>query len=218
MFTIYRVITQEVCTLKFVHPTNRKLTDTLERLQYTDADYKSIIDLTSQGPMLNGDRKAQVVKSQLNAQQIGKLGKLLPQRCPEEVSECDGRDGAPLWVSIGTDVYDITGTYSPYSYVTCEVLIKTVAFPFSSDEERSELTSNPGGSIPLLGNPKLRDTKELINRLDPYRCAVIRSRKTPKSIPSPRNYTPTMLGWYDNPRMGFYTAINGIVYDFTGKQ
>lgn len=58
--------------------------------------------------MLKTNRKAQVVKSQLNVSSQH-IGKLLPQRCPEEVSECDGRDGAPLWINIGIDVYDITG-------------------------------------------------------------------------------------------------------------
>lgn len=90
--------------------------DTLERLHYNAADYKNIIRLTSQGPMLNDNRKAQVVKRKLDVSSQH-MGKLLPQRCPEEVAECDGQDGARLCISIGIDVYNITGAYIPSSYL-----------------------------------------------------------------------------------------------------
>jgi len=38
------------------------------------------------------------------------LGKLLQYKQDDEITQNDGRDGRPLWITIGVHVYDISGT------------------------------------------------------------------------------------------------------------
>lgn len=145
------------------------------------------------------------------------IGKLLTQRCSEEVAEYNGQNGAPLWVSIGMDIYDITGAYFHNRSPTSDELIRTTDFEFSDDEERRILTSNPGSGISMVGFNTITDKKGLMNRLAPYKRALFGHKRPDTMEPGSLTFTPTMLAWYDNPCSGIYTAVDGIVYDITCK-
>ena len=88
-------------------------------------------------------------------------------------------------------------------------------FSFESHEEEDQLRSNPGGvpeTLPVSGDAHVN----LLERLLPFKCALVDgTRGSKKPVLEP--YTPSMLRWHDNPTAGMYTAINGIVYDVTGK-
>lgn len=85
---------------------------TLQQLPYlTLKDYNEIVSLTSLGPVLRKTTlkgKAVEVEVQRTVQPIGQLAM---RRRAEEIAECNGQNGAPLYITIGINVYDITGTY-----------------------------------------------------------------------------------------------------------
>lgn len=44
---------------------------------------------------------------------IQPIGKLLMYKRHEEIAEHNGKNGMPLWISVGTDVYDVTSESRP---------------------------------------------------------------------------------------------------------
>jgi hypothetical protein len=64
---------------------------------------------TSKGPTLvDGHPQADTIRAEFRDILLP-LGKLLEKRRPEEVAEYDGLNGAPMFVTIDVDVFDITG-------------------------------------------------------------------------------------------------------------
>ncbi|KAI4868876.1 hypothetical protein F4820DRAFT_408985 [Hypoxylon rubiginosum] len=110
----------------------------------------------------------------------------------EEVAEYNGLNGAPIWVSLGNTIYNITH------------------FPFTSDDERRILVQRSWGKVTLDANYRI----DLINRLEPYKCGKVKRVKL-EPLNQLFTYTPRMLRLHDNPRNGIYIAIHGLVYDVT---
>lgn len=79
-------------------------------MDYTAKDYSEIVTGSPIGPMLirSGDRRVQALRTRFR-RSFQPIGKLFMQRRSEEVAEFDGEHGIRLWISIGLDVYDITG-------------------------------------------------------------------------------------------------------------
>jgi hypothetical protein len=58
--------------------------------------------------LIEGDARADAVRTAFNRTLLP-LGKLLPAVRWEELAECNGQDGSPLWISIEIDIFDIRG-------------------------------------------------------------------------------------------------------------
>ncbi|KAK8119752.1 uncharacterized protein PG998_004378 [Apiospora kogelbergensis] len=155
---------------------------------------RELITLSPLGPKLreDGHPGADQIRSKL-IQICPKMGKLLVPRTADEISEYDGQEGMPLWIVIGTTVYDIT------------------KFTYSTQREKTQLTENPGGRPKTLpDDPEVYD--DLLLRLFPFRCALFRGQKAPPKT-ALSLFTPSMLRWHDNPTAGMYIAVDGIVYN-----
>ncbi|KAI1077892.1 hypothetical protein F5B20DRAFT_549671 [Whalleya microplaca] len=173
------------------------ISDVLKERNATDNDYSAIVKLGSWGPYLvSSDDRADLIRNQFK-NSIQPVGKLMLGKRPEEISECNGQvNGMPAWIVSGTQVYDITN------------------FPFQSAEERAELMQYAGGPLPdplSTSDPRQAD---LLNRLGPYACAYV-AHANNEGISTPTHFTLQMLRWHDNPDLGCYIAIAGIVYDIT---
>ncbi|KAI0011442.1 hypothetical protein F4779DRAFT_573835 [Xylariaceae sp. FL0662B] len=121
------------------------------------------------------------------------IGRMLRFVQPEEIAEHDGSHGSSRWLVLGADVYDVTR-----SFLT------------SDDEKRligiDETWRDVSGA---------KTVEDLLEALGPYRCALVRPSKG-KSRAKSQVFTMRSLRWHDNPDMGFYVAINDIVYDLSG--
>lgn len=130
------------------------------------------------------------------------LGKLLRPLRTQEIAERNGEAGKSLWITAGDDVFDLTN------------------FPFGSDHERAVLTSRPGSSpMSAISQDEDLNADEVLERLWPYRCAVV-AKATPPRGPDMKDeiiMTANEVGWYIYPEDGMYTIIDGDVYDLTGK-
>ncbi|KAK7926597.1 cytochrome b5 [Apiospora marii] len=150
--------------------------------------------MTPLGPMLRNDGHpaADDIRGKLG-QVCKKVGKLLIPRTAEQIAEYDGEEGMPMWIVIGTTVYDIT------------------TFTFGTQMEKGQLTENPGGRPKRL--PDDPDVYEdLLKRLQPFRCALFEGIKALRKTVLPP-FTPAMLGWHDNPTSGMYISVDGIIYN-----
>ncbi|KAK3319857.1 hypothetical protein B0T19DRAFT_273521 [Cercophora scortea] len=123
----------------------------------------------------------------------GKL--LIPRRLPD-ILEHDGREGRPLWITIGTKVYDITN------------------FPFENEEEKKALLDAPPGAAALDAFYEDVNTNSLSRRLQAYQCATVRQpmirHKRKLDV-----FTMRFLGRYISPGVGLWTVIDANVYDLT---
>ncbi|KAL7623819.1 hypothetical protein AAE478_005375 [Parahypoxylon ruwenzoriense] len=169
------------------------ITDILRRRGCTSDQFRELITFTQSGcrTLVRDNELAQEIRGEFG-KTIGSLGTQWVERYPEEVSECNGINGSPTWVTFGTAIYDIT------------------SFPFASGKERELLIQRSNGQVALF--PEDSYSSDLPDRLRPYRCGTL---ITP---PEKRNnrltpLTMNMLRWRDNPAMGVYVAINGQVWD-----
>ncbi|KAI1473874.1 hypothetical protein K445DRAFT_380391 [Daldinia sp. EC12] len=147
-----------------------------------------------QGPTLAQDVRADAVRAKLSTS-IKPLGKLILQKRIEELAECNGQNGRPAWTSWGPFIFDITN------------------FPTSSAEEKEALAEGCGGPLPQILIRTEDETKQLLERLNPYTCAYL---YVPQPARNMRYFTQDMLRWYDNPSCGIYIALGGGVYDISG--
>jgi hypothetical protein len=71
---------------------------------------KQLLHLGKLGPSLrtDGDRNAAAIRARLGSE-IFSLGKLIVPTRLEEIAEYDGTNGMPVWVTISTNVYDLSG-------------------------------------------------------------------------------------------------------------
>ncbi|KAK7996473.1 hypothetical protein PG989_004513 [Apiospora arundinis] len=166
------------------------------QMGYPTADMirRELITLNTLGPKLreDGHPGADQIRGELT-KSCPNIGKLLLPRTAEQISEYDGEGGMPLWIILGTTVYDIT------------------RFSFGTQREQAQLTQNPGSRpTSLPDDPDAYD--DLLKRLQPFRCALFEGQKAPKKMTLPL-FTPNMLKWHDNPTAGMYIAIDGIVYN-----
>lgn len=187
-----------------------------KELGYGTADdiRRELVTVGPLGPslLMHGHPHAVEIRGEFH-HSLRPIGKLLVRKKLEVIAEHNGQHDMPLWIIIGSDVYDITGeSYLPIQDAGPDVVAE---FPFGSHEEECQLRSNPGGvptTLPVSGDAQAN----LLERLLPFKCALVGgARGSKKAALEP--YTPGMLRWHDNPTAGMYTAVNGIVYDVTGK-
>ncbi|KAH8681754.1 hypothetical protein BX600DRAFT_491920 [Xylariales sp. PMI_506] len=176
------------------------ITEACRALGYCTAEKicDEMLTIGPSGPMLRVKqcRNAAQIRAQFR-KSILPIGKVLMERKIHEIAEYNGTNGMPTWITIGPEVFDLTG------------------FHAIDAQEWQSLTQNPGGTPEAL--PPLTSSlyNELITRLRPYRCALVASstRKATRHVLYP--FTHDMLKWHDNPSAGCYTAIDNIVYDIS---
>ncbi|KAI8957311.1 hypothetical protein F5Y11DRAFT_340083 [Daldinia sp. FL1419] len=169
------------------------ITDELEARGATEDDYRAIITLGPEGPTLNRDERANIIREGLRTR-IKRIGKLATRRLVEEIAEYNGQNGQPAWTMFGLLVFDITN------------------FPARSPHEADELRKSAGQRLSIELTRTDSEMKDILERLDPYVCAYVRPPPLPRNL---RVFTPTMLRWYDNPSLGVYIALKGAVYDIS---
>ncbi|KAI0008415.1 hypothetical protein F4779DRAFT_451025 [Xylariaceae sp. FL0662B] len=174
------------------------ITGAVRQLGLTNEQYRGLLVRTrDMCQMLRRDNAlTENIRKQFG-QAIKPIGKQMLEMYPEEVAECQGQNGAPLWVTVGSYIYDLTG------------------FPFVDNEERDKLIRISKNHITLFAMPQDNLTDDLVGRLSTRRCGNIKCPKT-GSRRGLHPFTPRSLRWHDNPSMGVYVAIENIVYDITG--
>ncbi|KAF7544857.1 hypothetical protein G7046_g9696 [Stylonectria norvegica] len=131
-----------------------------------------------------------------------KVGYVLQWKHESDVVENDGQDGRPFWITIGLDVFDLTGKLS---YI-----------PFGNDRLEAALKSNPGGNptSAIYADKTLRNDFTLfVDQLMPWRCGRLRQH----AVPSVTDllFTREEVAWYQFIKTGMYIVLYGSVYDMT---
>ncbi|KXH63391.1 cytochrome b5-like Heme/Steroid binding domain-containing protein [Colletotrichum nymphaeae SA-01] len=128
------------------------------------------------------------------------LGRVVRVLREDDIAQCDGTGGDPLWIRIHNSVFDIT-------HLKC----------LSEPALRRLLASNPGGdpSLELLQDGYSLD--EIKKSLAPWRVGM--TAKTPGVVAdkhSIRTFTPQSLRRHEFRETGMYVAIENKVYNITG--
>lgn len=101
---------------------------------YPNADSvrRELITMTPLGPKLriDGHPAADDMRSKLS-QCCKKVGKLLVPRTAEQIAEYDGEGGMPMWIVIGTTVYDITSKFLSMMFNFLPGSVRVVSAPSS---------------------------------------------------------------------------------------
>ncbi|KAK9416099.1 hypothetical protein SUNI508_09872 [Seiridium unicorne] len=128
-----------------------------------------------------------------------RVGKLLQWYRPDEVAEYNGIGGIPSWVIYRNRIFDIT-EYQP-----------------ASSKEQEWLESSAGGPIRMDTEERSASVRALLDGIRSFQIGIVMPY-TPAWISEEPSYlvTKTMLRRHDNPIDGYYTAINGVVYDIGG--
>lgn len=152
------------------------------------------------------------------------VGKLIRPIRDEDVAERDGEHGRPLWITLGQDVFNITGTSSVNRYAHDILPLVTdpspEAFPFESMHQRIMLRSNPGANpMHAIDEDDSITAEQVVEYLWPYRCATLAG---PRPVQGPKAssenlYTRKEVAWHTYRETGMYTIIRDNVYDMTGR-
>lgn len=152
------------------------------------------------------------------------VGKLIRPLRDEDVAERDGEHGRPLWITLGQDVFNITGTSSVNRYTQDFLPLVTdpspEAFPFESMNQRIMLRSNPGANpMHAIDEDDTVTADQVVEYLWPYRCATLAE---PRPVQGPQAssenlYTRKEVAWHTYRETGMYTIIRDNVYDMTGR-
>ncbi|KAI5917672.1 hypothetical protein F4810DRAFT_716208 [Camillea tinctor] len=174
-----------------------QISDLLQTNGANEADYRAIVKTGPFGPeLVSNDARADYIRNTFKSS-LNPMGKLIPKRRPEEVSDFDGSNGMPRWVTAGSFAFDLTH------------------FPFSDQQEEQLLSKSAGGPIQIKLSPSNPAAKDLMNRLQPHFCAIVEADR-PETHSNDQQFTPRTLRWRDNPDLGCYMAIGGAVYDLEG--
>ncbi|KAK9423207.1 hypothetical protein SUNI508_04501 [Seiridium unicorne] len=142
-------------------------------------------------------------------------GKLLQHIQRAEIAEYDGVWGMPLWITYGGYIFDITSRNN-VAVNLFDLTNLFVAFAYKTSKERALLQKNPGGELVFDRNEDTNAKVDLMRRLMPHRCGLLKPGKRPTHEYSDLyTFTPTSLRSFNSPNSGLYTAIHGFVYDLT---
>ncbi|KAK1708887.1 uncharacterized protein BDZ83DRAFT_745321 [Colletotrichum acutatum] len=127
------------------------------------------------------------------------LGRVVRVLRGDDIAQCDGTGGEPLWIRIHNDVFDIT-------YLKC----------VSEPGLRRLLANNSGGdpSLELLQDGY--SLEEIKKSLTPWRVGML--AKTPGTVAnkhSVRTFTPQSLRRHEFEETGMYVVIENKVYNIT---
>ncbi|KAI1498895.1 hypothetical protein F5X99DRAFT_431107, partial [Biscogniauxia marginata] len=129
-----------------------QISDLLKSLGASATDYHEIVKTGLLGPeLITNEPRADFIRSHFKSPQgISPIGKLYPMIRPEEMTELNGKNGAPLWVSVGPYAFDLTH------------------FKFSSVQEQQEFLAR--GGRPIVTPSALGDAtaQNLVKRLEPH--------------------------------------------------
>ncbi|OHF02929.1 cytochrome b5-like Heme/Steroid binding domain-containing protein [Colletotrichum orchidophilum] len=153
---------------------------------------------TFYGRQLTCDAAEWLSNADLPSLAIGRVVRVIRD---DDIAECDGKDGRPLWIRLHNSVFDVT-------------YLKSVSEP----RLRGLLASSPAG------NPSLRlledgyTLAEVKRSLAPWRVGIV--AKTPGAIAdkhSVRTFTAQSLRKHEFRETGMYISIDNKVYNISGE-
>ncbi|KAK0610636.1 hypothetical protein B0T17DRAFT_120256 [Bombardia bombarda] len=151
-------------------------------------------DKMEHGMVIKGEGLIQELDDRREGQRIGKL--LLPLELPDIV-ENDGKNGRPLWVYLGPEVYDVT------------------KFPFASSIERDLFRKAPLRNIGIPMVELGMDVIKMRDQLKPYRCATVKQMRSKNPQRRQQAFTMETVNRHIFKEIGLWTVIDGYVYDLS---
>jgi len=149
------------------------------------------------------------------------IGRVIQWYSAAQVMENDGQDGRRFWITIGNDVYDITGLIILVAVEPLDTgADKEVDLAFGHGETRlrDALRSCPGGNP--MHNLRISgvniSTETLRARLAAVRCGMIK-RAVPNRPVDDQIFIGRDLWRHRYPQTGMYTIIQGDVYTLSGR-
>ncbi|KAK2034755.1 hypothetical protein LX32DRAFT_339300 [Colletotrichum zoysiae] len=126
------------------------------------------------------------------------LGYVAALRKPEDIRINDGKEGRPLWVMAGEDVYDVTNVDLPPELQDLEAI-----FTGSSNEDPVAEAVHQGYHPDVIQAA-----------LRPYRIGWVQ-KAFQEFHRSHHVFTASEVKWHTTRETGIYIIIRGMVYDFT---
>jgi cytochrome b involved in lipid metabolism len=146
--------------------------------------------------MLNFTKAPRWFLTRFENRKPGITGRAMLWREYEDIAQCNGLNGSPLWIMLGSNVYDMSD------------------FDFGSYQDGLEvLVSKPGGNPASELFKKDFKIADINHTLKPYKIGNIRPAASCAGVDLP--FTNTEVGLHEYLATGMYTIINGNVYDLT---